>query len=1722
MAEVTKRIVVVLGMHRSGTSAITRGLQVLSLDLGDKLIGAIPGNNEKGFWEDAEINAFNEALLKKLDSAWHRLAKLDDQVLLRPEFSLERKTATALLQGKLSDNTVFAFKDPRVAILLPFWQNIFAQLDLKASYLIAIRNPLDVAQSLHKRDDFAQVKGLMLWAKHQVGALRGTHQQQRVFVTYDAMLEEPEEQLTRIARALELPPPQSAPQALREYTEEFLTPALRHNVAAHERLTDTQQVSPFIHELYQLLQQLAADSLPANGNALEQRWQAFEQRYLEFLPLLAHSDLLEKARDAATRERESALQQLAIAINTRDQAVNAQQTLAASHEQLFNELTSLRIQLEQLQIQHLAAEQALSKLAQEHAQVSASYEHSLSEKADLIDQLNAAQQAAQEEVARLTEALSELAQEHAQVSAAYQHSLSEKADLIDQLNAAQQAAQEEVARLTETLSELAQEHAQVSAAYEYSLSEKADLTDQLNAAQQAAQEEVARLTETLQHVKQLHTQSAQTAQQLQQQLAGTQAQLENLRQEQERLQEEKTGLIARQDETGKALHDTRLSVEKLNDTRDQLQQQVGHLQGQYAAEQHNVLHLSQQLAQTNAQLARIISSKSWFLTKPLRFLRRSMMTRPYRFIRRTFSNTAHAAWHQLPFSSEAKQRFKNTIFKSLPTVFRWTQAYRSWQNFTAPINHNPPACSAIATAPTQLQASASAEYIPLLQGAPLKSKPVKLICFYLPQFHPIAENNAWWGEGFTEWTNVQPAQPQFAGHYQPHVPAELGYYSLLDSAVQRRQTELAKLYGIEGFCFYFYWFGGKRLLETPIENYLKDASLDLPFCLCWANENWSRRWDGLDSEILIDQQHSPEDDLAFIAHVAQYMRDARYIRIDGKPLLLVYRPSLLPSAKETAERWRTWCRANGIGEIYLAYTQSFETVDPAKYGFDAAIEFPPNNSAPPNITNSVTPLNEDFGATVYDWRVFVERSEKYQQPDYKLFRSVCPAWDNTARRKNRSTVFLNSTPSLYRRWLENAIQDTEQRHDNPDEQLIFVNAWNEWAEGAHLEPDAHYGYAYLQATRDALSPADTNQDQSILLVTHDCHPHGAQFLILETAKQLKANGLRVVILALDGGKLLDDFAHVGRTLNAKEVGGQAVQTFLANLRAEGCADAITSTVVSGRVLPQLKALGFRVLSLIHELPGVIREMQQEVNAEAIAQHADKIVFPASLVHQRYCEITPVAVEKVVIRPQGVLRKNPYKTRRAEAHSKICKKHKLPADCQIILSIGYADSRKGADLFVEIAAQTLKVRPNSAFIWVGHAEQQMEKSVTQRIQQLGLEDRVLFTGFDREPLAYYAAAAAYALPSREDPFPNVVLESAEVGVPVVAFEGASGAGDFIQEQGGRLASYLDVQDFARQLCELLANPVEQPSRSVGSLQQYALDLLHHLNGFPRISVVVPNYNYERHIGKRLKSIYRQNWPIYELIVLDDASSDNSVEVIEKHLERSGSDGQLIVNQSNSGSVFRQWQKGLALSKGDLLWIAEADDLADSDFLDELAPAFHDPSVVLAYSQSKQIDDRGKVLAPNYLDYTKDISEHWLTHYVRDGREEIGEALSIKNTIPNVSAVLFRRTALERAFNAIGDDLFGYRVAGDWLIYLHALLQGKVYFCEKSLNQHRRHTNSVTSSTQELNHLQEVCKVQEIARELTEPSAAALAKAHAYIEHLHEHFQIPSKNGKGIRDGISQVI
>jgi lipopolysaccharide biosynthesis protein len=355
---------------------------------------------------------------------------------------------------------------------------------------------------------------------------------------------------------------------------------------------------------------------------------------------------------------------------------------------------------------------------------------------------------------------------------------------------------------------------------------------------------------------------------------------------------------------------------------------------------------------------------------------------------------------------------------------------------------------------------------------PLESD-VLLVAYYLTQFHPNPENDAWWGRGTTEWNNVDRAVPQFVGHYQPRRPGELGYYDLRIKDTFRRQIEIAKNYGVGAFCFYYYWFdGGKRLLDFPLNEFLTDPSLDMPFFYCWANENWTRRFSGTDNNVLMRITPTVENYLGFMRTAARDFSDARYLRIGGSPVVQVYRPSLIPEPKRVVAGWRDIAREECGSDVYLIAVQERDTaIDWAAVGFDAESEFQPKQIQHKcrNITNQVRPIRKDFGGTVYDYAELVE-SRHYVNPDSegkKVYPAVMPMWDNTARRNHRGTIFHGSTPELYERWLAGTVSAVRNR-DDLDRKMVFINAWNEWGEGTYLEPDSYWGYAYLQATRDVL------------------------------------------------------------------------------------------------------------------------------------------------------------------------------------------------------------------------------------------------------------------------------------------------------------------------------------------------------------------------------------------------------------------------------------------------------------------------------------------------------------------------------------------------------------------------------------------------------------------------------------------------------------------------------
>jgi lipopolysaccharide biosynthesis protein len=365
---------------------------------------------------------------------------------------------------------------------------------------------------------------------------------------------------------------------------------------------------------------------------------------------------------------------------------------------------------------------------------------------------------------------------------------------------------------------------------------------------------------------------------------------------------------------------------------------------------------------------------------------------------------------------------------------------------------------------------------------------MKIIAFYLPQFHPIPENDSWWGKGFTEWTNAAKAEPLFDGHHQPHIPADLGFYDLRLEDTRIAQAELAKAYGVGAFCYYHYWFNGKMLLERPFNEVLASGKPDFPFCLCWANENWSRRWDGLEQELLAAQDYGAYDPAQHMEWLCQAFKDPRYVRIGGKPLFLLYWADHIPNVAEVVSAWRKEAKRILGTDIYICAMKShrygFTGDETISAGFDALVNFHPHPNLLPKpdkarvrrffhkrINSFCRALGFDSSKKFpiygyYDYAKYIRNVLATPQSGVKEFPCVFPTWDNSARKKIGAIVVQNSDTGLFDKWFRQSM--TSVRQFDAEEQIVFVNAWNEWAEGCHLEPDLENGRKFLEVIKNAL------------------------------------------------------------------------------------------------------------------------------------------------------------------------------------------------------------------------------------------------------------------------------------------------------------------------------------------------------------------------------------------------------------------------------------------------------------------------------------------------------------------------------------------------------------------------------------------------------------------------------------------------------------------------------
>lgn len=349
----------------------------------------------------------------------------------------------------------------------------------------------------------------------------------------------------------------------------------------------------------------------------------------------------------------------------------------------------------------------------------------------------------------------------------------------------------------------------------------------------------------------------------------------------------------------------------------------------------------------------------------------------------------------------------------------------------------------------------------------------KLIAWYLPQFHQIEINNKYYGQGFTEWTNTSKTPPMFVGHYQPHIPYDVGYYDLMNPDTLKRQIHLAKYYGIYGFCFHYYWFSGKKLMEKPLEILFDHKEWEIPFCINWATENWTALWDGGNKEVMLEQKLEETDDKKFMDDILLYMKDSRYIKIDQKPVLVIYRVNQFPQdrIKSMTDNFRKAAKENGFSDLYIMITNAFDFEENAEeWGADALVEFPPHVIR--GMLEEYRPsgyLNPCFKGKIYDVLPFIE-NKKYLFPHKTktYFRSALTSWDNTARKATSGgAVFQGFTPETFELWLTDIVAESKKIHPK-SEDIVFVNSWNEWGEGSHLEPDLKYGYAYLEKVKNVL------------------------------------------------------------------------------------------------------------------------------------------------------------------------------------------------------------------------------------------------------------------------------------------------------------------------------------------------------------------------------------------------------------------------------------------------------------------------------------------------------------------------------------------------------------------------------------------------------------------------------------------------------------------------------
>lgn len=972
---------------------------------------------------------------------------------------------------------------------------------------------------------------------------------------------------------------------------------------------------------------------------------------------------------------------------------------------------------------------------------------------------------------------------------------------------------------------------------------------------------------------------------------------------------------------------------------------------------------------------------------------------------------------------------------------------------------------------------------------------VDVYAFYLTQFHRIPENDAWWGEGFTEWHNVVRGVPRFSGHYQPRVPSALGFYDLDDPTVMPRQIALAKQAGLAGFAFYYYHFGDRRLLERPLERFLADPSLDAGFFLIWANETWSRRWDGSEKEVLLAQKYPDDLPEILATDLVRYFDDPRYRRIDGRPLLAFYRIGEIPDAPAWIERLRAAFRALGHDPL-LYQSQTFNDNDPRLFGLDGAMEFPPHKHGDHlRQVQPTKPFGSNPALEVWDYEAWTEFSLADPTPPYPLIRSCFPSWDNDARRQGASKIMHGSTPELFRRWLETLVSRAEAGIERPA--IVCINAWNEWGEGAYLEPDRHFGYAYLNAVQSVLRPEARENVRRLVLVGHDAFPAGAQRLLLQLGATLQSDfAVEVAFVLLRGGEYRDGMLDQYRAVAETHVVDGDLPRILRALAQRGFAHVIVNSAASLAAVEPLAACGFTTVQLTHELPDMFEAAGARAILPAAMPHVRRFIAPTASI-ARMLRWFGVSDDRIDVLPQGQYRQV-GRLDRATARKEL-----LGAidDRPLIVALGFGDLRKGLDLFVGTCEESTASDHPMLFVWQGDWHLHVEEDLAERVDALvtagALRHLPDSTDIDR----LLNAADAFFLPSREDPLPSAAIEAWSVGLPVTAIAEAGGISDFIADDPSR--GTLSTSEFPMDLLAALeagvalgrSNARADWARATFNWPTYVQAILGQLYDAPGIEVAIVGHNHGRFAEARIHSILRQTLPPTRIAYHDIASDDGSPAAVRALARKLGVT--FVEEKANRGRLYETWATIASASDAEFLHLAEGDDWIAPTMFERCVEGLRAaPNAAYAFVAVEWIDAGDAILA-NHRAYPPSVIGAAIAEGgVVTPQMALGSDMPVKNPILSISSVVWRRTALLDLLEANRADLERLDFAFDWLLYLRAARAGfDAVFVGETLCRHRQHPESFAARGDLNRHATEIARIYAI-----EPSTAHDSAREIYLTTL----------------------